>query len=458
MITKIRSFLISPYMLSLFFLFGAGSFLLGEEALVVGVAVQALAIAAILVLSDDLFPILLPIFNITVAATTLIGRIELLQPCYYFAIPVVMGFTFHLIRYRKALRIGKTFYGVLAAAVAILLSGIGHLTLADYADPTALSYYLLMTVGLACFYLLFALIVKADRGYDPKQYMLTVLAFLGAFCAIIVLSRLLRWIGLSDGELDVYEYFDFFHYRNTIANLLIIALPTPFFFAAYVVKRPSAHIGLFLLGCFYYCALLMTASRTAMLFGTLLFVLSMVFYVSGKEPWYFKVISVGVLLVALIGLVNYLYEPIYRLLSFRFSEGITYDDEPRIQLLLRAIDDFKQYPIFGIGYISAKNADIYAADGCITWYHMYVPQIFGSLGLVGCAAYAFQLFQRLGLVLKAPNAQTIALALSYLGLLLYSQTDPGEFVPFPFAAIAVLIFVLLEHHEESLASPSQNPS
>ena len=125
MITKIRSFLISPYMLSLFFLFGAGSFLLGEEALVVGVAVQALAIAAILVLSDDLFPILLPIFNITVAATTLIGRIELLQPCYYFAIPVVMGFVFHLIRYRKALRIGKTFYGVLAAAVAILLSGIG---------------------------------------------------------------------------------------------------------------------------------------------------------------------------------------------------------------------------------------------------------------------------------------------------------------------------------------------
>jgi hypothetical protein len=445
-------------MLSLFFLIGAGSFLLGEVVMVVGVAVQALAVAAILFLSDDLFPILLPILNITVATTTLIGRIEMLQPCYLLVIPAVVGFVFHLFRYRKVLRIGKTFYGVLAAAVAILLSGIGHLKLSDYADPTALAYYLLMTVGLVAFYLLFVLIVKVERSYDPKQYMLSILTFLGAFCAIIVLSRFLHWIGLSDGELDVYEYFDFFHYRNTIANLLIIALPTPFFFAAYVVKRPAAHIGLFLLGCVYYCALLMTASRTAMIFGTLLFALSMVLYVAGREPWYFKVISVSILLVALAGLVGYLYEPIYRLLSFRFSEGITYDDEPRIQLLLRAIEDFKQYPIFGIGFISSKNADIYAADGCITWYHMYVPQIFGSLGLVGCAAYGFQLFQRLRLVLKAPNDRTVALALCYLGLLLYSQTDPGEFVPFPFAAIAVLIFVLLEHHEESLAPMSGNPS
>ena len=455
MITNIRKFLISPYMLSLFFLIGAGSFLLGETALLVGVVLQALLVSVILFISDDLLPILLPILNVIVAVTTMIGRIEMFAPLYFFAIPAVVGFVYHLIHYRKQLRIGKSFYGLLAAVLAILLSGIGHLTIADYANPTGLAYLLLMTVGLVLLYFLFVLMVKPERSYDPKQYVLMALCFLGAFVALVIVQNFLHWIRVCGDELDVVAYFDFFGYRNTIANLLIIALPTPFFFAAYVVKHPIAHIGFFLLGCFYYCALLMTAARTAMLFGTLLFVLSIVLYVAGREPWYFKVISVGVLLVALGGLVCYLYEPIYQLLAYRLSEGITYDDEPRWRLLLRAIEDFKEYPIFGIGYISSKNADIYADDGCITWYHMYIPQIFGSLGLVGCAAYGFQLFQRIRLIFKSPNCRTMALALCYLGLFLYSQTDPGEFAPIPYAVLTVPLFMHLDGRARKIKNQKQ---
>jgi hypothetical protein len=61
---------------------------------------------------------------------------------------------------------------------------------------------------------------------------------------------------------------------------------------------------------------------------------------------------------------------------------------------------------------------------------------------------------RLKLVFCHPTAKTVAVSLSYLALLLYSQTDPGEFVPIPFAALGVLMFVLLEHHAEEMASDS----
>jgi hypothetical protein len=125
-------------------------------------------------------------------------------------------------------------------------------------------------------------------------------------------------------------------------------------------------------------------------------------------------------------------------------------DEPRWRLFLRSLTDFLEHPICGIGFASSQNADIYAADACITWYHLYFPQIWGSLGLLGCAAFGYQLVLRAKLAFYKPNAATVAIALCYLGLFLYSQTDPGEFAPIPFAALGILMFVLLEHRYETL--------
>ena len=78
----------------------------------------------------------------------------------------------------------------------------------------------------------------------------------------------------------------------------------------------------------------------------------------------------------------------------------------------------------------------------------YDKQIVGGLGIVGCLAYAFQGLIRLKLAFYRPNCKTTAVSLCYLGLFLYSQTDPGEFIPIPFAALAVLMFVLFERHYE----------
>ena len=36
------------------------------------------------------------------------------------------------------------------------------------------------------------------------------------------------------------------------------------------------------------------------------------------------------------------------------------------------------------------------------WYHMMIPQIVGSMGLVGIAGYGFQIFGRLRLIFAVP--------------------------------------------------------
>ncbi|MBR4033869.1 MAG: O-antigen ligase family protein, partial [Clostridia bacterium] len=177
--------------------------------------------------------------------------------------------------------------------------------------------------------------------------------------------------------------------------------------------------------------------------------ISLVYYFVSKRAWYYKVLNFVIVAALITLLAYYLLEPITQLITSRLDGGLASVDEARWKLLLRSISDFKEHPLFGIGFCSTENADIYAADGCISWYHLYFPQIWGSLGLVGCVAFLYQLAIRARLAIFRPNATTVALALSYLGILLYSQTDPGEFVPIPFAALAVLIFVYLEKHYEN---------
>ena len=70
------------------------------------------------------------------------------------------------------------------------------------------------------------------------------------------------------------------------------------------------------------------------------------------------------------------------------------------------------------------------------------------MGLTGMAAFVYQGIIRLRLCLYRPVLKTVGIALSLLGLFLYSQTDPGEFIPIPFGIMAILMFALLDRYYE----------
>lgn len=113
--------------------------------------------------------------------------------------------------------------------------------------------------------------------------------------------------------------------------------------------------------------------------------------------------------------------------------------------MFRALDDFKANPIFGRGLGYTGNSDCYApVKGAANWYHMFAFQVIGSLGLVGIAAYLFQIAGRFVLIFKKTNITKQALGLCYAGMLLMSQVNPGEFCPIPYELLTVLLFILLE--------------
>ena len=64
------------------------------------------------------------------------------------------------------LKIGKSFYGILAAGASVLLGGIGFITAKDYFAPISVFYTLALSVGMAVAYLLVRSQLSRDVDYD----------------------------------------------------------------------------------------------------------------------------------------------------------------------------------------------------------------------------------------------------------------------------------------------------
>ena len=142
-------------------------------------------------------------------------------------------------------------------------------------------------------------------------------------------------------------------------------------------------------------------------------------------------------------------------LHSRMGEDIQDSNSDRLQFLARAVDDFLRHPVFGIGLCSTRNADVFSGvEGSMVFYHNSVAQVMGSMGLVGIVAYGRLLHDRIALLREGGRDPFVqALAVSYLGMVLISLCNPGEFCPFPNAAMMVMLFAQAEEAVGDVAVP-----
>ena len=432
------------FALSLLFL------VLGEESFLVALPLFGTVIAAALFLSEDLEPCLFPFLCIMILGTVMLFSLERVLPLLPFGIPILAGFVFHFIRYRKPFRQGRSFLGLCAVSLAILLGGIGIISPSEYFDPVTLYYTLGLSLGLLLVYYVYATEYKVKRDYSPVSALMITLFYTGLLLSAVVVRFLIQYFPLLMAGKWASAYY-YFLYRNTVANLAVIALPAGFYLAGYGKARAPLRLLFFLGSAITYFCLLLTASRTGILVGTVLFLLCLVYFLKGNaRPW---VKWTGLLFLALLLVTVLLWQwdlilSVFEYVMKRLTNFESESTNNRWNLILASFRDFLANPVFGVGLGSVRNAEIYSAEGCISWYHFYFPQIWGSMGCVGILAYGYQLYQRVRLCIFRPNAESVAVILSALGLFLYSQMDPGEFIPVPFAVLGVLLYVMLERHAE----------
>lgn len=400
-----------------------------------GVAIFGFIGIGMLLLCSDLLTLCLPILLCSVFATSLYDSAEkFLSFIIPEAVLIVLSVIFHFIVYgRKKLTIGKSFWGLLTVSIAITLSGIGSISAKEYFAPSALYYTFFLGFGLLLIYTIINSYFNDERDYDVYKKFAIIMYFMGVFSVFNVLNYYINSIPqLLDSPTILY-----FQASNNLSTFLLFALPFPFYFA---IKKSLLHL---IPGILMYASLVLSGSGGGLLMGSVMMLLCIIFlaiYDTKRRKLWLVVIALGSIGGSIF--FGYLLSA-YKFASF---DDIFYSNNFRMALFRRSLGDFSENPIFGAGLTHRGNVDIYNPKaGAMTWYHMMFPQIWGSMGLVGIIAYGFNFYKRGKLIFEnRKDAYSMTLALSYIGLFLMSQVNPGEFCPIPYALFAVLLFIFIE--------------
>lgn len=352
-----------------------------------------------------------------------------------FTVPAIIA---HLVIYRRKITVGKSFVGVLAVAVAVTLGGMFSISPAEYFDLEALYYTIGLGVGLLGAYLFVRSHVVENERYDIYERYADMMWLVSLFATFMVFEYYVKNLDIT---LLTGNFADI-QWSNNVSTILMMTMP----FTLYRIKKNLAFLALFFAN---YAAIILAGSRGGWVLGTieLVICLAVALFFMGFE-WYKRVILGivgGVLLIlgiiALAVLTEYM-------VTFRDGEFISHD-EARIKLIARAFEDFMENPLFGKGLGNTDNYDLFQGrPATISWYHMLIPQVVGSMGLVGIFCYSRQIADRFKMIFTKSDAYVLTLGLSYIGILLMTQVNPGEFCPMPYAFVTMTNFIMIERYNE----------
>lgn len=438
----VMSRLCSKFFLNRYFyllLFCLASVMIVTENEVLGAFIFVTIICVALILCEDIMATVLPFLLLCVFITNCYDSYDIFMPYLWVAVPAVLAIVFHFVVYHRKMQIGNTFVGLIGISIALILGGCGVLSPEEYFAPGVLFYTLGLGIGMVVAYLLLKPQFCVDRGYNVKEKFISILYIMGMLAVVMVLFFITEHTQYIQDNKTLPDWQP----SNNISTILMFALPCPFFY----LYRNRIHLLSILT---IYGAIILTGSRAGMLMGTIELFVCLFIAAIWDRGNRFTYVCIG---IALIGL-GYMFGPFIMEFTTRIdlSELIT-KDESRWQLMFRAKDLFLEHPIFGHGLGYQGNQDLYAPlKGAMSWYHMMIPQVVGSMGTIGILTYGFQFFlQTRCTVLSIFQTKEIeerglilTLVCSYIGVLLMSQVNPGLFCPLPYAVLGVIIFALID--------------
>ena len=401
----------------------------GMATEVEGVIVFAGIITLLLLVCDDIVPTTLPFLLLCTISTNCYDSFDTFIKFAIYAPIVVVAFIAHFVVYAKKWKIGESVYGICAVSIAVLLGGLGNFSLKEYALG---SYYVLgLGAGMVLAYLLMKSQFSGDREYDLRTKFSAIMMLMGCVCVWIVFMGYVRqWTGNVEGTQSWLGFS-----RNNISTLLMFAMPFPL----YLTKKWDVWA---LFSLLFYGAICLTTSRGGMLFGSVEFFVCCIYWVFiARKRWY----RIFCILFAVVALALCFGSVIMEILDERFVGDDLVVGEVRYVMIFESFARFKKSPLIGSGILdNSISYGEYKKAGTMAWYHMMIPQVIGSMGLIGVCAYGFQALQRFKLIFTKTSSWSLVLGISYLGILMMSQVNPGEFCPLPFELLTVLFFILQE--------------
>ncbi|MBR2480587.1 MAG: O-antigen ligase family protein, partial [Clostridia bacterium] len=352
-----------------------------------------------------------------------------------FFIPLPIAIVTHFIRFRVPFRLGKLFFPQLAVSIALLVGGLGTISLEHY--TIGLVYALLLGVAILFFYFFFYLYAYPPKNVDFKNWIANILNLIAIVIVAQVITRYIQ-------EYEIHSRIGSgvsigWGIANNYATILLFTVPGTF----YLATKSKFSIFYILNAVLQYIVIVISWSRGATLFGAIILPMLLIafFVTTPKENRRFAVGGFVVVLALLIGALIALWNPIMDLVDGILAQGTGVSG--RDKLYQEAIDVFMANPIFGAGvgfdgvYYRQETMPMY-------WFHSTLFQIIGSMGIVGIISYAWYYYARYRVMVRKRCAFSAFMIIGMIGFEGYSMIDTGTFVPLPIMFIVILMTLVIE--------------
>ncbi len=390
-----------------------------------------------LIFCDDMMSILAPIcFILQISVEYYRDYSQLVPYMMYAIVPFTLALIFNLIYYRRPVRAGMLKYPLAAVSLALILGGVGTISAQDYLKPISMYYMIALGLAQLALYVLFCTRLENKRDYDRVERVAQTVYAAGILFAVVIFSFYIQNLDkfLEKGGVLFYKP------RNYLTTMFLMCLPM----TCILVRRSN----LYLIGtAFMYIAMVMTGSRSGLLFGSVLLVMCAIYiYITNKKSRRLYNLLFGCAALLAVAAAVVIVPELYAARIENAAAG----DKTRIEFIRRGINNFLSHPVLGIGIGSTKDIEIFKAyvPGSLVFYHNAVIQVISSMGLAGIAAYGWIFIKRLKMLWQGRKSTGVcAFALSYIGILMMSMTNPGIFCPFPEVGLLTLMFAMIEKEE-----------
>ena len=198
----------------------------------------------------------------------------------------------------------------------------------------------------------------------------------------------------------------------------------------YCVTRSKYPMFFYLGGFICYGFILLSLSRTSILFATSLLALCILFLCiyNHKNRLKIKIYSL-IFLIGAICILVYYHESFLTIFNEILRVG--FSDSGRLELYKYGLTKFLDHPILGAGFGNSFGINDKFIINAPKYYHNTIVQIFASCGIIGFIAYAYHRYQTVKLFLKTRDSYSFFTGMSILALLLTSLLDIHIFNIFP---------------------------
>lgn len=400
---------------------------------VAGLVVFALIISVALVFCEDIIVTLEPFLLLCVCLIKCFNSYNTFIKMWWAVLPAAAALIFHFIYYKKKYVHGELLWPMIAVSVAVTLGGVGIISAREYFSLESIFYTLGMGFGMVCFYVLMNSHIQLSDKYSLADKFSKIMIIMGLFCCFMIAEHYLVNIQKVIETRSILA----FQWRNNASTFLLFALPFAFW-RSYRGNHAWIWAGLAFFGF-----LMLTGSRGGAIVGVAEVAMCMIALLCFDKRH--RLYNILIILGCFVAVIVFFWDLIYFFRETLMRLLMIDDDEIRVQLMKRAVEDFKSNPVFGRGLAYFGNRDVHhSAKFALCWYHSSPFQIIGSFGIVGVIAYTYQFIARIRFFVRRRNVANAFILITYIGIELMSLVNPGLFSPVPYLMMATIMFVVMD--------------